>query len=348
MSEHLSSEFKKLVRGLIDELGQQIKLVYGNDAFDDIENIRKEMVKLRGKNFLFTVDKLGVLKTQLKNKELIRQKQIAKAFALMLELINTAENAYRSFRLKNKILEISDEFDNEIIFVFTSHPTEARTVESIPLFKEILKISEERLQLGFTHKKENLSELIRILLRIPIAPTVRPTPMDEIVHTYSFVLDKELLDSILISNPVSKLLKFRAWVGGDKDGHPGVDEKTLMASLTHSRFLILEYVKLKLNEIYGLAKAVKNFPETNYLKLNENLKELKNITPEDDKKLEVYKKELIKFLDLIENSFHFSLMACKQLKNLNIFLPQWVVPLELRESAEIIKQITPSNQEDFV
>ena len=46
---------------------------------------------------------------------------------------------------------------------------------------------------------------------------------------------------------------FRAWVGGDKDGHPGVNEKTLVESLNLSRSYLIAFLDKKLRRCHELA-----------------------------------------------------------------------------------------------
>jgi phosphoenolpyruvate carboxylase len=346
MASKLSPQFKQLVFEVVHELGRQIRGVYGEDVYQEIEKIRRSMTSIRGKKVSSSIPKLVELKTQLSQGSTRLQKQVAKSFALMMELINTGENAYRCFRLKQKVfLDPAD--GPEIVFVFTSHPTEARSVATIPIFKEILRILVKRLEAGKVVEEAKLAELIRVLLRVPLAPMERPTPLDEIEYTFSFVLDANLLDAILSRPQLVKRLRYRAWVGGDKDGHPGVDENTTAASLQHSRGLICDYIESKLHEVKQLLKGSRHFDPAIMVEFEAKLEGLRTIQARDDLTLEDYRTQLFGYFAGVESHLGFRLDALEKIERLTSFLPQWVVPVELRESAEILEQIHPKNLRDF-
>ena len=63
--------------------------------------------------------------------------EIALSFALMLELMNACENAYRTWRLRSSPRFKLARRPRAIIYVLTAHPTESRSPETIALFHEI-------------------------------------------------------------------------------------------------------------------------------------------------------------------------------------------------------------------
>src|SRR5262249_25768876 len=62
---------------------------------------------------------------------------IAHSFALMLELMNACENAYRTYRLRQRPRVRPARRPKAIIYVLTAHPTEARSPVNIAVFHEI-------------------------------------------------------------------------------------------------------------------------------------------------------------------------------------------------------------------
>ena len=81
---------------------------------------------------VFTVLKRSLLTLEKLSKK--ERMEIARAFTLMLELMNACENAFRSYRLQTHPKTRPGRNPDSIIFVLTAHPTEARSPENIWIF----------------------------------------------------------------------------------------------------------------------------------------------------------------------------------------------------------------------
>ena len=74
---------------------------------------------------------------------------------------------------------------------------------------------------------EELSVNRKSLDRNRLSKTDSPTVKDEVKLLCQIVLSQNILNSQAKFMSEGKSLFFRTWVGGDKDGHPHVNEKTL-------------------------------------------------------------------------------------------------------------------------
>ncbi len=182
----------------------------------------------------------------------------------MLELINACEAAYRTFRLKKESQNIEKPSHKYgvMIHVLTAHPTESRNPDIIYYFKKIQKLLEKHLEKPEDKDTLVLHVLLKWVWRVPMSKQRKPSVMDEAEYIYSLVLQEEILQ-IFIQQREEKLpFYIRTWVGGDKDGHPGVDEKTLQGSLQMARGFLLKWLNKTfqeyLDDLTPLVHAVGN------------------------------------------------------------------------------------------
>jgi len=146
--------------------------------------------------------------------------------------------------------------------VFTAHPTESTRRTILEKEQDIVRRLVERLNPELTPSEERL-----ILARIRAAvtsgwqtqlhPEERPTVAAEMEHVLFYVTDvlyrivppfyQQLHDALAEHYPEAKgdlpmpvLLRFGSWVGGDMDGNPNVDARSIRATLTEHRRLIVE------------------------------------------------------------------------------------------------------------
>src|SRR5690606_35862743 len=92
----------------------------------EIENLRLKMKKVRGANPKAVEKAMNEAYSNLNTKPENDLQIIGKAFSLMLELINSTEAAFRTYRLKTYETP-QNKSPDAIIYVFTSHPTESRS-----------------------------------------------------------------------------------------------------------------------------------------------------------------------------------------------------------------------------
>ncbi len=97
----IQQELKELVFISVKTLGEAIREVHGARLYDQIESLRIRMKKVRSADPLLVEKELNAVYKKLSSNKTDELRQIAKAFSLMLELINTCETAYRSHLLSD-------------------------------------------------------------------------------------------------------------------------------------------------------------------------------------------------------------------------------------------------------
>ena len=240
--KYIPIELEDLVYVTVKLLGKAVKQQYGDKTYKRVENLRQNMKLLRSADVdtVFT----GLKKEQVRLAKLSTQElsEVALSFSFMLEMINRCENAYRTYQLSKKKFNPGEVKPYGIIMVLTAHPTEARSPQVLELFAGIQKLLIKWLESGQQTLLDEIYHLLLIGLKLSLARKKKPTVMDEAENIYSYILSDEILDSLIQFSADDVNLSFRAWVGGDKDGHPGVDEKTMLQSLNLSRFRLIEFV----------------------------------------------------------------------------------------------------------
>lgn len=344
----LPNELKSLVKEFTNLLGEVIHEEAGPATFEVVESIRQDMVKYRTVSKTLKRELLERLYHKLDCSPKKQRHAVAQAFTLMLELINACEAAYRSFRLKNgKIQEDLERQSNHLVYVLTAHPTEARTPENIDLFHRIQNIG-IRLLLNQEEKKYLLSIVkhnLKLAWKIPITRHEKPQVVDEANHLYSIIFRPDIFDTILRFDRDLGNIRIRTWVGGDKDGHPGVDEKVMMQCLQASRYQFLK----KVLELFDLLERDASY--LNNTKIIEKIESVKQLLRETRRVRKGDARKVMKFrasLERLANLYTKSVGATNPRINkiiavLNLF-PGLVIPLELREDSEIIGQALSSKR----
>jgi phosphoenolpyruvate carboxylase len=346
MKTDLPKELQLIVSSALTTLGTAIKAEYGNKAFKRIENLRVLMKGLRRSNRDIVFKKLIQVQKKFKNYSTDELEEITLSFSFLLELINRCENAFRTHQISKKDAQMSDEQPLAIVMVLTAHPTEARSPQLLELFNNIQVLLEKTLKDGYKAYEKELFHLMLIGLKVSLARRKRPTVLNEAENIYSYILRKDILECLIGFIEKDINLKFRTWVGGDKDGHPGVNEKTMLQSLGLSRKMILDFLTPKLEEVKDIIDITnrKNYKKLpSILKvLDKNLSEVKLIKNGDGKKIEKLK-ATFKQLE-IEYKKEFKVMSptLQEINNLFEVFPALVVPLEIREDSEIVKEALKS------
>ena len=167
----------------------------------------------------------------------------------------------------NQTLNYIDKIN--IIPTFTAHPTEARR-QSLLDKQQALTLDIEKLL--FTeiskNKKEYLNQKIKrsltMLLLTDDLRTTRVTVSDEIKNTIYHCtrslwnaipeLHKDLSNSMKLyydyELKTKDFIKFRTWVGGDRDGNPNVTNEITQNAISIQKITILEKYKNSLTEVY--------------------------------------------------------------------------------------------------
>ena len=293
---------------------------------------------------------LKSLFAQVKNLSKSDRHRMAHCLTVELELINRCENAYRSHRLAHRDGPTENEspIDSQrlLYYVFTAHPTESRTSESVDLFDRLQRLLQrEHLDIAAPDVHAQVKELISLGLSTLLAKHERPEVCDEAHYIYSIILRPRILNELLRTHKTQKVL-YRAWVGGDKDGHPGVDEKAMLQSLDASRELLLAELNREFRYFSAQTQlALRRQKEVGFEKLvkeinrfSEQLTELKSVRAGDGGRIQGLQETLEKIKNFYQDVFATSAHPLQRITGfLNLF-PGLVVPLEFREDQKLIEE----------
>ncbi len=355
VTDQLAPELRTLVKVSVAWLGRVISRAAGEEQFMRIERIRGRMAGLRGALRRTSVETLELVLAELRALSPTQRYEIARAFTLMLELMNSCEAAYRSYRLRRRPHVPGFVIRSEgIIFVLTAHPTEARSPDNIALFHRIQQtlldwleeggisrdVSKDRLpEHPRGPREEELLHLLELAWRTPIARGRKPDVEDEAEHLYSILLRKENLESLLEANRRIAPVRIRTWVGGDKDGNPLVDANRMLQSLTLARRRLASEaaacVQQAARDLLNLPGPERPRVVIEGLRRAERLvRRLATVTAGDGARLS-------RFRSLMEHTAHDYVEAIGaenpslvRLRTMTRMFPALVVPLELRESSE--------------
>ena len=337
--QNIPDELQSLVYWSTKLLGETIKEQFGKESFDAIEKTRREMKKIRSSGRKESVRSL--LKTQKRIQGMSEQRlrELAHSFSLMLELINRCESAYRHTRLQGRRKKSFSKRPHAVIFVFTAHPTEARSPEILELFQEIYRLLILALNKGKDHAQDKLKFYLGLSLSTSMARSSKPTVEDEAHYLYSYVLRDEIISQQIQFAKEGSHVSFRSWVGGDKDGHPGVDEKTMLASLNLSRAKLLDWIEVRVCRIKSDLKFLENAQVPNDLcdELKSLLKGLRRVREQDGERVVAFKKKAKELASALEKT-QISFPDMQDFSTLLWLYPAIVLPLEVREDAEVVEE----------
>ncbi len=333
----IQEQLKDLVFMSVKVLGEAIGDVHGDSLFHRVESLRLRMKKVRGKEAALVEKELSAIYRILAKNNQEDLRQIAKAFSLMLELINTCETAYRSFLLSDYQISFKKK-NRSIIYVFTSHPTESRSRAFLQLMGEIEALLIEGLETDLELIRERLLYYCKIAVRVHLANNRRPQVKDEMDQIFHFVLSPEILLEQMALKRKGLSINFRTWVGGDKDGHPKVGSATMLESFTRSRQGFLQTIKYLLEEFEnGLGLIEEGIRVKRALiTFKESFSSIKSVQKGDGKKIEAFKKKL-EALRKISDRAQLTSPHLEDVERLIHLYPALVLPLEIREDSELIR-----------
>ncbi|WP_374077181.1 phosphoenolpyruvate carboxylase [Bdellovibrio bacteriovorus] len=356
MAQTLPKELTSLVDWSVSELGRVIESELGQDGFQRIENIRRHVKSSEGQ----TLQGLLKLKEELSYLSSQDRYYIAHSFSLMLELINSCEAAYRTSRLKAEFKEARSEESHiygRIIHVLTAHPTESRNPDIIYYFKKIQTLLEKQLENPEDQNLQDLRVLIKWVWRIPMSKQRKPSVMDEAEYIYSLALQKEILQVFIDQRKQKLPFYIRTWVGGDKDGHPGVDEKTMLGSLQMARNFLLRWLQAKFQEYLADLEPLARSSEENKKKVQallvqskktkQHLTKIKKIRHGDSHRVHSFRESMDKLAKHYKTCFTVESPTLHEIRVFMKIFPGLVVPLELREDSHLVHEALKSSPPSF-
>ncbi|MCB9062842.1 MAG: phosphoenolpyruvate carboxylase [Halobacteriovoraceae bacterium] len=333
----LPKELKELISWSVEILGDTISAEYGQHIFKEIENIRLKMKSLRGEDYQSVYRSLMKVSNQFSKMDSQELEKISHAFSLMLELINRCENAYRTYRLSHKKDQEFKKIPYAIIFVLTAHPTEARGQEMLRLFDQIENYLTDFLLNPKIGTEKKIRHLIRLTLKMSLSRSEKPQVFDEAENIFSYALRGDIIHEIVELGKANIPVYLRTWVGGDKDGHPGVDNIQLLKSLNLSRKYLLKYFTTEWEKACGYFELFGNRYKKNVSDINKLLGQIKTVAHADGRKI----LELREMLSLLDKDYKKQVgEENPRIRNLQVLLwhfPALVLTLELREDSEIVK-----------
>ncbi len=136
--------------------------------------------------------------------------------------------------------------------VFTAHPTEVRRRAVVEREAEIADLMARRADPDLTpaaqkRLKDDLFRAMALLWKARMHRPERITPADEIRNTLAIVRSSilpalsEIYDGWSERFETATPLRLGSWLGGDRDGHPGVTGETLRLALRSQARLILNH-----------------------------------------------------------------------------------------------------------
>lgn len=337
--QNIPKELQSLVYWSTGLLGECIREQYGNDTFQLVEKTRRDMKSIRAAEHAQAVKVLMKKQASFAKASDRELRELAHSFSLMLELINRCESAYRYVRLQGKKRSDFKQKPHAVIFVFTAHPTEARSQEILQIFQEIYHLLNQGLRKGFEHVEERLKFYLGLALSTSMARSAKPTVEDEAQYLYSYILRDEIISQQIKFAKEGTNVSFRSWVGGDKDGHPGVSEKTMLMSLNLSRKNLVIWIQKRLENVFHDLKFIESSgqQQKNVKDLIGELKKIGKISSGDGTKIANFKKKFKKVAASLEKTkIEFPDMT--DISTLLWIYPAIVLPLEVREDAEVVHE----------
>ncbi|CAN5664603.1 phosphoenolpyruvate carboxylase [soil metagenome] len=358
----LPVELRSLVNEVTTLWGKVIQDEAGRTTYRKVESLREFLKRFRTQASV--PEKMIMMRDLQKKMSRLNPKEldaVTHAFSVLLELINICENASRSLKIRSQHkVASSAQLTNEIYLVLTAHPTESRAPQMVEILNDVQKILSTALYENPKGAEFDLESLLSPTLRrlwyLRMARRDQPQVQDEAEYIYSILFRAENLEALL-SRP-NEQVYVRTWVGGDKDGHPGVDEKVMMKSLqlarTHLHAALKNYAGDLKKELSTFVILSKNNLMNDALRATRKLvgvtdaiTVLSKVAPGDARRLANLVRKLGAFEKSLPRPLERSLISLGKIQALLQTFPSLVVPLELRESSDVFREGVKSNPAIF-
>lgn len=331
--QHLPRALRRLVRKMAQLLGDIILEYEGKHFFKEMESFRQQLKKMRLKEDNNTLNKLENKLTKKKPLELYKT---AHAFSLLLELINTAEVAFRTWSLRHRKSYYTLPRKVELDFIITTSATESRSVKVNSILHDLTVLMIEGLEHDFYFDKNKIKNQLRMLWNIPLATEKKPSTLREAEYVNSLIFSDYLFDFISAKHG-SYDLKLSTWVGGARDRAQALNERSMLACLTSSRSniiaIIADKLEAALHDLQNLdkQKKIRTQDKQKISKLLRGLNKLAIIQNGDGMKVGKWIDSfntLLKSCDKFIQCHHEIIMISNTLR----LFPGLVLPIDLKEN----------------
>jgi phosphoenolpyruvate carboxylase len=186
--------------------------------------------------------------------------------------------------------------------------------------------------------------LVQLLLKVPLSKTKKPEVRDEAEYIYSSLLKERNIATVEKWLDRGVPVYFRTWVGGDKDGHPGVDERQMNMSLNLSRGKILAYLDVSMQKLLDEVSMLEEVHsdlgsiKTDIKKMKQSLKLMAAVLVGDGDRVASFRKAFANLDEKLFLKLQFDLPSAKRLRNILKIFPGLLVPLEMREDSALVHE----------
>lgn len=331
----LPQELKTLVSRTLAEFGRVIAELEGPAFFRKVEWYRALMIASRRPSRKAAA--LAKMRRRAEKETPATRLKLAHAFGLYLELVNCCESAYRTRRLREDGAAPVADARFAVTDVITAHPTESRAPETIAVLSRVTDDLIESLQ---GERVVGLRGRLRILWSLPLVRSRRPSVLDEAEHLFSILFAPELVDFYATAGRGERIA-FHAWVGGDKDGHPGVDERVMVESFEASRRRLVALIVDKFERLHA---DLEIFPPSRFARerrairaLQTGLRAVRTVRAGDGDRLFALRRRIRAFFAPAD-PIVAGHAAAEEIAAILSMFPALVCPLELREDAGVLAE----------
>ncbi len=328
-------------------LGETIARSHGKEALSLVEHIRKHAAQTRGAAEQEEKEQLFRLLEHIDNLSPEQNLMAAKAFSIYLVLINACENAYRTSRLKPAFKQDHSPLVGRLIFVLTAHPTEVRSAPGIALSRRITGVLLPWFSRGaetgpMPEEKRELAALIGMLWHVGIHKTNPVTPPDEVDHIAGQFCDP-VLSEILYLRRRGADLRFRTWVGGDKDGHPGITATTLHTTFRRTRLRFYRFFENRMNAVKNELQLLGGEVSHALKQVERALLDVRRVTAGDGIRMNTLRYKVTSLHGKVEELLGEVPLMLMEMSGLLELFPAMVLPVELREESTVFLQLQKKN-----
>ncbi|WP_240920839.1 phosphoenolpyruvate carboxylase [Rubrivivax sp. JA1026] len=265
-------------------LGDVIREQEGTEAYELVERVRQLSVAYRLKA---DASAGRVLDRLLKNLSADQTVSVIRAFSYFSHLANIAEDRHHVRRRRvhereghlqegslamaierlhaadHRSADIARTLEQAYISpVLTAHPTEVQRKSILDAERAVAELIGQRDELLTDEQRRENEELLRArvtqLWQTRMLRTAKLTVADEIENAlgyYPITFLREIprlyreLERALPGHPVAPFLRMGHWIGGDRDGNPNVDARTLRRALSRQCETALRFYLTEVHEL---------------------------------------------------------------------------------------------------